>query len=101
MREERLTPHVAQQTTRRRSAIDGRTTWHPGYAVSQRRRKRVEEIFGWDKTVGLAANAAPGPAPRRLEVHLRPGRVQLGADSEPDMGGSGVTAKAAGGIAWG
>ena len=48
-----VTPHVAQHTTRRRSAIDGRTTRHPGYAVSQQKRKRVEEIFGWLKTVGL------------------------------------------------
>jgi transposase len=46
------TPHVAQNTTNRRSAIDGRTTRHPGYGVSQRIRKRVEEIFGWIKTVG-------------------------------------------------
>lgn len=45
-----VTPHVAQ---RRTSAIDGRTTRHPGYAISQRARKRVEEIFGWLKTVGL------------------------------------------------
>jgi transposase len=48
-----VTPHVAQSTTNRRSAIDARTTRHPGYAVSQRRRKRVEESFGWMKTVGL------------------------------------------------
>jgi transposase len=48
-----VTPHVAQNTTNRRSAIDGRTTAHPGYAVSQRKRKRVEEIFGWMKTIGL------------------------------------------------
>ena len=48
-----ITPHVAQHTTRRTSAIDGRTTRHPGYAVSQQKRKRVEEIFGWLKTVGL------------------------------------------------
>jgi transposase len=47
-----ITPHVAQNTSRRRSAIDGRTTRHPGYVVSQRLRKRVEEIFGWMKTVG-------------------------------------------------
>lgn len=45
------TPHVAAKV--RGSAIDGRTTRHPGYAVSQRLRKRVEEIFGWMKTVGL------------------------------------------------
>ena len=48
-----VTPHVAQNTGRKGgSAIDRRTTRHPGYAVSQRIRKRVEEIFGWMKTVG-------------------------------------------------
>jgi transposase len=45
-----VTPHVAQNTTNRRSAIDGRTTRHPGYAVSGRVRKRIEEVFGWTKT---------------------------------------------------
>jgi transposase len=44
-------PHVARNTSRRRSAIDGRTTRHPGYAASQRIRKRIEEAFGWIKTV--------------------------------------------------
>jgi transposase len=55
LRARRVTPHVAQNDKRRRggSAIDKRTTRHPGYAVSQRKRKRVEEIFGWLKTVGL------------------------------------------------
>jgi transposase len=47
-----VTPHVAQNNKGRASAIDGRTTRHPGYAVSQQKRKRVEEIFGWMKTVG-------------------------------------------------
>jgi hypothetical protein len=47
-----VTPHVAQNQSGRRSAIDGRTTRHHGYAISQRTRKRVEEIFGWKKTVG-------------------------------------------------
>ena len=51
-REMKVTPHVAQNTKGRSSAIDGRTTRHPGYAISQRVRKRVEEIFGWTKTVG-------------------------------------------------
>ncbi len=51
-RERGMTPHVTQNTSGRRSAIDGRTTRHPGYAISQRVRKRVEEIFGWVKTVG-------------------------------------------------
>jgi transposase len=49
----RITPHVAQHTTHRRSAIDGRTTRPTGYAISQRRRKLVEQPFGWMKTVGL------------------------------------------------
>jgi IS5 family transposase len=52
LRQREVTPHVAQNTSGRRSAIDGRTTQHPGYARSQRVRKRVEECFGWTKTVG-------------------------------------------------
>ncbi len=48
-----VTPHVAQNTTNRSSRIDGRTTRHPGYAESQKKRKRIEEVFGWMKTVGL------------------------------------------------
>jgi len=46
-----VTPHVAQNTTGRRSAIDGRTTRHTGYAMSLKARKLVEEVFGWMKTV--------------------------------------------------
>lgn len=53
LRELNVTPHVAQNNTNRRSAIDGRTTRHAGYPVSQRKRKRVEEVFGWMKTVAL------------------------------------------------
>ena len=52
LRDLRVRPHVAQNTTNRRSAIDGRTTRHPGYEISQRRRKPIEERFGWLKTVG-------------------------------------------------
>jgi len=44
-------PHVARNTNGRRSAIDGRTARHPGYATSQRIRKRIEEAFGWMKTI--------------------------------------------------
>jgi hypothetical protein len=52
-RDRHLTPHVAQNVSAHRgSAIDGRTTRHPGYAISQRCRKRVEEVFGWLKTIG-------------------------------------------------
>ena len=47
------TPHVAQNNTNRSSAIDARTTRHPGYALSQKKRKRIEEMFGWMKTVAL------------------------------------------------
>jgi hypothetical protein len=51
LRTMRVTPHVAQNTSGRRSAIDGRTTRHAGYGMSQRIRKRIEEAFGWIKTV--------------------------------------------------
>ena len=47
-----VTPHIAQNDSGRRSAIDGRTTRHPGYAISQQKRKRTEEPFGWGKTIG-------------------------------------------------
>jgi transposase len=47
-----VTPHIAQNTTNRASAIDGRTTRHPGYEISQKKRKLVEEPFGWGKTIG-------------------------------------------------
>ncbi len=53
VRERNFTPHVARNLSGRRSAIDGRTTRHPGHEESQRRRPRVEQGFGWDKTVGL------------------------------------------------
>lgn len=52
IRQAHVTPHVAQNNNGRRSAIDQRTTRHPGYAVSQRVRKRVEEVFGWLKAFG-------------------------------------------------
>lgn len=52
LRRLKVTPHVAQNTSRT-SAIDDRTTRHTGYAISQQKRKRVEEIFGWLKTIGL------------------------------------------------
>ena len=52
MRQMEVTAHVAQNDKRRRSAIDARTTRHAGYKVSLRVRKRIEEVFGWMKTVG-------------------------------------------------
>ena len=52
LRDFNVTPHVAQNTTNRPSAIDGRTTRHRGYEISQQKRKLVEEPFGWGKTIG-------------------------------------------------
>ena len=57
MRGLNVTPHVAQNTANRRSAIDGRTTRHPGYALSQRARKRIEEAFAWIKEIALLCRA--------------------------------------------
>ena len=51
-RERGCTPHVSQNNTNRRSAIDARTTRHPGYRISTIKRKQIEEAFGWMKTVG-------------------------------------------------
>lgn len=50
LRERNVTPHVAQNLSGRRSAIDRRTTRHRGYVVSLRIRKRIEEVFGWVKS---------------------------------------------------
>ena len=50
LRQACVTPHVARKA--RHSAIDGRTTRHAGYVFSQRRRKKIEEPFGWAKTIG-------------------------------------------------
>ncbi len=71
-RERGITPHIAQtRDQRRRSAVDARTTRHPGYAVSQRLRKRVEEIFGWAKTVGCFRQTRfRGRARTQLAAHL-------------------------------
>lgn len=67
LRQMAVTPHIARNDAvtktgkRRRSAVDGRTTRHEGYAVSQRVRKRIEEAFGWAKTVaGLAKTKLRG-----------------------------------------
>ncbi len=53
LRAEGITPHVAQHTTKRRSAIDGRTTHHASYAMSIHARRGIERVFGWLKTIGL------------------------------------------------
>ena len=81
-------PHVAQNLTRRGgSAIDGRTTRHRGYAASQRIRKRIEEGFGWMKTVaGLDRPMGARYRPGRLGVHLRCGCLQSRAPPQAARG---------------
>ena len=82
LRSMNATPHVAQNTSGRSSAIDGRTRAHAGYAVSQRIRNRIEEAFGWMKTIGgqektllpRTRSRSPGPSPSRLHSGgLQPG----------------------------
>ncbi len=75
MRGMNITPHVSQNTKRQGgSAIDGRTTRHDGYQVSQRKRKRIEEVFGWVKTVGaLREDSAPRSGSGRVGVHVHRG----------------------------
>jgi transposase len=71
LRQINVTPHVARHTTKRRSAIDRRTTRYAGYGVSQVIRKRVEEIFGWFKTVGgLRRTRFRGVARTQLAAYL-------------------------------
>jgi transposase len=71
LRDLNVTPHVAQNTSNRASAIDARTTRHPGYAVSQQKRKRTEEPFGWAKTIGgLARPMLRGTARLRFKFTL-------------------------------
>ena len=71
LRDLNVTPHIAQNTTNRSSAIDVRTTRHPGYAISQQKRKRTEEPFGWGKTIGgLARPMLRGLARLRFKFIL-------------------------------
>jgi transposase len=70
-RDRNVTPHVASNDTRRGgSAIDGRTTRHPGYAQSQTFRKRIEEHFGWGKTVGRIRQTVYRGM-RRVDQHFK------------------------------
>jgi hypothetical protein len=71
LRDLNVTPHIAQNTTNRTSAIDARTTRQPGYAISQQKRKRTEEPFGWAKTIGgLARPMLRGVARLRFKFTL-------------------------------
>ncbi len=65
------TPHVAQHQTRRRSAIDERTPRHVGYSISQPVRKRIEQVFGWAKTVaGFRRTRYRGQRRTQFVAHL-------------------------------
>jgi hypothetical protein len=77
MRALNVTPHIAQNVSGRRSAIDARTTRHPGYVVSQQKRKRIEEPvwLGQDHRRPRTANATRCPK-ARLQVHPHNGRIQ-------------------------
>jgi transposase len=81
----RTSPHVSPNihARRPRSAIDGRTTRHRGFAASQVKRKLVEEGFDWSKTIGGLSKLHPRAGESQLGVHLQQRRVQLGADANP------------------
>src|SRR5246500_4085096 len=71
LRDLNVTPHIAQNTPGRSAAIDGRTTRHPGYEISQQKRKRTEEPFGWGKSIGgLARPMFRGVARLRFKFAL-------------------------------
>jgi DDE family transposase len=93
LRSMKVTPHVAQNTSGRSSAIDGRTTRHDGDAVSQRIRKHIEEAFGWMKTVAGQEDEAAWPRSCGMGLHLRGGSLQSGAAAET-LGGASMTATA-------
>ena len=95
LREFGATPHVAQNTAGGRSAIDRRTTRHPGYAASQRARHSIEEVFAWAKTIagqarpstanstGCAGTAPSPPPPYNL---IRLPKLLGGLSSRPQPG---------------
>ena len=68
LRKKNIAPHIARIEGRKTPGLDARTTRHAGYAISQRKRKRVEEIFGWMKAYGgLRRTLARGLA--RVQLH--------------------------------
>jgi transposase len=71
LRSRKIAPHIAQIQGRSAPGLDGRTTRHESYAISQRKRKRIEEIFGWMKTVGgLRKTRFVGIAKTQLAAYL-------------------------------
>lgn len=88
-RERGCTPHVSQNHTNRRSAIDARTTRYPGYRISTIKRKRIEEPFGWIKTVG-GLDPASWQRPSRVVLRAHRRSLQSRSYSE-DAGSNGVS----------
>ena len=87
-----VTPHVAQNHARPGgSAIDGRTARHAGYAVSQRKRKRIEECWLAEDNCSDAKAAASGSVQSALDLHLRLRRLQSGAHAYVGRRSSGIT----------
>jgi transposase len=87
----KVTPQVAQNDKRRGgSALDRRTTRHAGYRISQQKRKRIEESFGWLKTIALMRKVASGDSQSRMGLHLRGRCLQPGADAESALPGSSI-----------
>jgi hypothetical protein len=78
----KVTPHVTRNTGGRSSAIGGRTTRHRGYVISQRIRKRIEEAFGWMKTIALQEKTKFRGRERVVGLHLRRLRLQSDAAAQ-------------------
>ncbi len=84
LRVRNVRPHILQNTSGRRSAIDRRTTRHPGYSASQRVRKRIEEAFGWLNRGRAAQDEISRRRSRWLGFRLRRRCLQSGAAAEID-----------------
>lgn len=83
-----ITPHIAQNHTARRNAIDERTTRHEGYTLTQRLRKRVEEVFGWMKRCWSdAQDKTARTGAGRLAAHIHCGDLQPGPNAKHRAGG--------------
>jgi len=81
-----VTPHVTQNTNGRSSAIDGRTTRHKGYRLSLTCRARIEEIYGWLKTVGGQRKTRYRGEESVVDVSIQFGSLQSGPDEETRTG---------------
>ena len=78
-----ITPHVAQNTTKRRSAVDERTVRHAGYAVKWK-RKRVEQSFGWMKMIGMLKKEVARDREYRVAAYLHRSCLQPVSIAKPD-----------------